>query len=95
MSARKAVRPKQRKRQKRERPAALPFVQSQETLAAEHIKLTGEGYSLCPLLFIRINRRAMKANVEVRWKKLEPEIGPKAYRLFSHYLTIDLRKHVR
>ena len=91
MSARRATRP--RKRDKRERHAALPFVQANPTLTEEHARLLGEGYQLRAFLGVRIDRRTMKASVEVQWRKREPEMGPKAHRTFSHYFTIDLRKH--
>lgn len=81
-----------KKRQKEQRPLALPFVQANPALAEEHANLTTDGYTLAERLFIRINRRTLKANVEVRWTKKLPEVGPKARRTMSHYIAIDLRK---
>ena len=90
MSARRARRAP--KRQTEPRPPALPFVQQIPALAEEHARLTAEGYTLAERLFVRVNRRTMKADVEVRWTRPEPEIGPKARRTMSHYIKIDLRK---
>lgn len=82
MSARKAP-----------RYPALPQVQADPFLAAEHASLTAEGYALEEFMGVRINRRRQRAKLRFCWVKPAPAGQPQP--MMIHEIDVDLRKHAR
>lgn len=80
---------------KRPRYPALPTVQADDTLCAEHIRLSGKGFVLDRFLHVKINRRRATAAVSAWWRK--PIAGmPRGCNVtISHHWTIDLRSQAR
>jgi len=83
------------RRRKPMRVLALPVVENDDVLLAEHRRLLSAGYTLAEYLRVRIDRRRMKAECRAAWHKPAPASRPNVQVTLEHVWTVDLSKGAR